>query len=146
MAGFLAGNIANNGHVQITLTNTVLGTANFYTWCGTSAGNYKIFTTSCGTTTESNYLSIGTGSTAFTTSSTGLTAQAGTYTQITGLAYASPTSFFTTTFNIGSSNTISEMGLFTKLSGAYFLMFALTFTGIAQTANVAFGMTIRMAD
>ncbi|MDE1824344.1 MAG: hypothetical protein KGH74_03525 [Candidatus Micrarchaeota archaeon] len=153
IAGGMTGNLAGGGASNVTITSTSGSTLVVDLWCnagsavGTDVPNKATaHSTSCGTPPSTEPMAIGTGSSAFTTSSLALTTMVGSYTQVASASYVSPTNYWTTTFTVGSSNTIGEAGMFLTISGVNYMFFALTFTGQSETANTPFGVTIRMSD
>lgn len=146
-----AANYAANVGVSVTLTKTGGGTNTFYVWCNKASGAITLWatTSSCGVTFSTNnaYIAIGTGTTAFTPTSTQLNTQLATST-ITTYQYSSTNGqvYWSTSFNIGTTNTITEAGLFNTINSNNYMFAAKTFTGQTETANTAWGITLQVTD
>lgn len=152
IASMFTGNIATDGADAFSLKATDGTTNTFYNWCGYSNvyGNQVLtpFSTSnvCSTHTGQGEMEIGKGTTPFTPATFALSSILGSATAISVRAYSSLQNFYTTTFTISGSNSITEACEGIVLSSKFYCMFGLTFTGQPQTSGVPFGFTLRMGD
>lgn len=158
LAGVLAGNIGSGDYVPITLTPVSGSAVTFYTWtasgCNSNCGYILSAQDNAAGASQSDAIAIGTGATAFSYSSVSLTSKVSpyqaptirTYTSTTALA----TNYFTTSFTLSTSNSITEAGYFLSLTSSgtqnWYLMFGTTFTGQSETANVLYGLSIAVGD
>ena len=158
LAGFFTGNISATGKtVSIFMTTTSGATGGldeqFLPWCN-GGGLGKVYTVGCGSSSQGAYEGVGTGNTPFTPASYSLTTQVGAYTYPATNAYSSTlgtaTMYWTSTFTIATPNTLKEGGLFMYLTlnsvSSQFMIFALTFSGQAQVADVPFGISLWVTD
>lgn len=151
IASMFTGNIAVNGADAFSLEATDGTTNTFYNWCGNNNVANQVatpFSTSntCTTHTGQGKMEIGKGTTPFTPATYALGSILGSASAISSRAYSSPQNFYTTTFTISGSNSITEACEGIVLSAKFYCMFGLTFTGQPQTSGVPFGFTLRTGD
>lgn len=149
LAGFLAGDIASGGHVQITMTDYSYAAYNFYAWC-TSGGSDKIYTTGCANfaSAEASLIQLGSGSQTWTPSSIWLSnpIYAGALTKVSySSTLATATLYWTASVTYGTSATVTNAAL-VILAQSLFVMFGTSFSGQPLTASVPFVITLKVGD